>query len=160
MINNNKFYYNTFIKNLQEEWQIEITNIFRFLDEQSEGIISRDLALRAMGLIGINGEEYFHFTKKTITLQQFLDAVSLDKKKNFENNERRWKYIFTLIAGSDKNSTITIKKLQDFFKQFGHIPDAKFCEDFIDEFDRNFLTKTEINLEDWIMFCRVHRLPF
>jgi hypothetical protein len=43
---------------------------------------------------------------------------------------------------------------------FGHTPDEKFCEDFIDEFDRVSIMKTEISLDDWLMFCRIHRLPF
>jgi len=154
------FRYNTYIKGLTEDWQVEVANIFRFLDEQCEGALPRDVALKGFDLIGIKGEEYIHTSKKSITIQQFIEAVGNDKRKNFENNERRWKYIFSLIAGSSDNTTITTEKLRDFFTFFGHTPDLKYCEDFIDEFDRNHLTKTEICLEDWIMFCRVHRLPF
>lgn len=154
------FSYLEFKKGLKEEWEVECMNIFCFFDEQSDGVISRDQALRALELIGISGEEYIHPSKRSVTLQQFLDYVKDERQKNANNNIRRWTYIFKLIAGNDSNATITIKKLQDFFSTFGHTPTEQLCEDFIDEFDRCMLTKTEITLEDWISFCRLHRLPF
>lgn len=154
-----EFSYADFIKSLKDDWQIEVVNVFRCFDEEKEGSLPREAAIHTMALFGMNGEEHFHFSKKMISVQAFIDAVQDERDRNAFDNTKRWKYIFHLIAGPD-NETITTKTLQDFFTTFGHTPEVKFCEDFIDEFDRINIMKTEINLEDWLMFCRIHRLPF
>jgi Ca2+-binding EF-hand superfamily protein len=153
-----QFNYPELIRNTQEEWKVEIINVFRCLDVENEGSLPRDAAIHAMSLFGMNGEEHFHFSKKTITLKMFIDAVQNERDRNSDPS-RRWKYIFSLIAGPG-NKTITRDSLRSFFTMFGHTPDEKFCDDFIDEFDRVSLLKTEIGLDDWLMFCRIQRVPF
>jgi Ca2+-binding EF-hand superfamily protein len=152
------FNYPEVLRKTAEEWKVEVINVFRCFDSQKTGGLPRETAIEVMALFGMNGEEHFHFSKKTITLKMFLDAVQHDRDRN-SDPLRRWKYLFHLIAGRG-NETITKKRLQEFFTMFGHTPDEKFCEDFIDEFDRVSIMKTEINLDDWLMFCRIHRLPF
>jgi Ca2+-binding EF-hand superfamily protein len=155
---NLQFNYPALIKQTTEEWKIEVLNVMRCLDTEKEGHLSRDAAIHAMGFFGINGEEHFHFSKKLISVKMFLTAVQHERERNADAF-RRWKYIFSLIAGPG-NEAITKERLKAFFTMFGHTPDDKYCEDFIDEFDRIAIQKTEINLEDWLMFCRIHRLPF
>ena len=159
MASNPPFSYSSFYPTLTEQWQTEATSIFQCLDEMSEGTITREKALHAMSLLSLNGEDYFHYSKKMVTIQAFLEAIKTDREKNSFDNTRRWTHIFHLIAGPGKD-TITREALQSFFTQFGHTPDLKFCDDFIDEFDRANLKLTEISLDDWLMFCRIHRLPF
>ena len=151
------FSYPEFKKTVQEEWELDIINIFRCFDTEREGVIPRDLAIHAFSLLGMNGED--HFTKKDVPIHTFIDAVRDERERNSFDNIRRWKYIFSLIAGPN-NDTITTKSLRNFFSMFGHKPEARFCDDFIDEFDRTNLKKTEITLDDWLMFCRIHRFPF
>ncbi|KAK8842677.1 hypothetical protein M9Y10_025537 [Tritrichomonas musculus] len=154
------FNYREFIKNHQDaEWKGEVINVFRCFDTECEGELPRDTAIHAISLLGINGEEYFHFTKKVITAQMFIDAVQSERNKNICDSQRRWKYIFHLIAGPN-NDKISIESLQNFFTLFGHTPELKYCEDFIDEFDRVNITKTDISIDDWLLFCRVHHVPF
>lgn len=150
--------YAALTKDITEEWKLEVINLFHCLDPDNEGSITRDLAIHAMSLFGMKGEDHFHFSKKMISVKTFLDAVQDERDRNSDAN-RRWKYIFQLIAGPGE-PTITRDRLREFFTMFGHTPDEKFCDDFIDEFDRNMIEKTEISLEDWLTFCRVHRLPF
>lgn len=154
------FNYREFIAKQKEDWQREVIDIFRLFDTNCEGQLTREDAVCVLDLISIPGNEYFHPSKKIVTIQQILDAIAEQKKMIAENNEKRWRYIFRLIAGNKDEDTITVEKLQQFFGKFGHVPNARFCEDFIDEFDRNWLTKTEITMDDWLMFCRIHRLPF
>ena len=153
------FSYKDFIKTLEEDWQIEVVDIFRIFDENCEGVLPFDDAARAMELIGIDGKSLLNPNKKTVPIQVYIDTIAEFRKQNQRNSEKRWTYIFRLIAGSEEG-TITVKNLQEFFQRFGHVPDKRYCEDFIDEFDRNWLTKTEVNLQDWLMFCRLNRLPF
>ena len=155
----NLFSYKEFIKTLEDDWKKEVVDIFRLFDEESEGMLPFEDAVRALELIGIDGKKVLLSNKRTVSIQQYIDTIEGVRKQNKENSEKRWTYIFRLIAGSEE-STITVTKLQEFFAKFGHIPEAKYCEDFIDEFDRNWLTKTEITLSDWLMFCRINRLPF
>ena len=144
------FNYKEFIKNNQDaDWKAEVINVFRCFDTECEGAIPRDVAIHAINLLGINGEEHFHVSKKNITAQMFIDAVQTERNKN----------IFKLIAGPNKDK-ITIESLQNFFTLFGHTPELKYCEDFIDEFDRVNITKTDISMDDWTVFCRVHHVPF
>jgi Ca2+-binding EF-hand superfamily protein len=153
-----QFNYPDLIRKTQEEWKVEMINVFRCLDTENEGCLSRDDAIHAMGLFGMNGEEHFHFSKKTITLKMFLDAVQDERDRNSDSS-RRWKYIFSLIAGPGK-PTFGADELRKFFTMFGHTPDSKYCEDFIGEFDRVDIMKTQVTLEDWLMFCRIQRVPF
>jgi hypothetical protein len=153
-----QFNYPALLRETNEDWKVEVINVIRCLDTEKEGSLPRDLAIHAMSFFGINGEDHFHFSKKTISVKMFIDAVQDDRERNADPN-RRWKYVFSLIAGSGHDA-ITLDKLKDFFTLFGHTPEDKYCEDFIDEFDRIAIQKTEINLEDWLMFCRIHRLPF
>lgn len=151
------FSYKQILEECQDGWKLEVVNIFRFFDEQCDGFIPRADALRALELIGIDGTGYFHISKKTVSLQQFIDAVETEREKLSFDNKRRWAYVFGLISGGP-DKKITIQKLQEFFKMFGHCPEAKYCEDFIDEFDRDGLTMTEIGLTEWIEFCSSHGL--
>ena len=153
------FSYKEFTSHLEDEWKHEVVDIFRLFDEQCEGALPYEEAARALELIGIDGKKVLANFKKNITIQQFIDVIADVRKQNLSNSEKRWTYIFRLIAG-DEEKTITVEKLQKFFESFGHVPAARYCEDFIDEFDRNWLTKTEITLQDWLMFCRINRLPF
>lgn len=152
------FNYPALIKQTPEEWKVEVINVIRCLNTEKEGVLPRDVAIHAMSFFGMNGEEHFHFSKKTITVKMFIDAVQNERDRNSDPT-RRWKYIFSLIAGHG-NEAITKEKLKAFFTLFGHTPEDKYCDDFIDEFDRIAIQKTEINLDDWLMFCRIHRLPF
>ena len=153
------FSYTEFKKKLTHDWEKEVTSIFRALDTLCEGAISRQDAIHALELIGINGEPLFHPSKKMISIQLFIDTVKSERSKNSSDSQTRWTYIFHLIAGSKSNS-ITKEKIQQFFADFGHTPNLRYCEDFIDEFDRLNLEKTEISLDDWLGFCRIHRVPF
>jgi Ca2+-binding EF-hand superfamily protein len=153
------FSYKDFIKTLEEDWKIEVVDIFRIFDENCEGVLPYEEAVRALELIGIDGKLLLNPNKKMVPIKVFIEEISDFRGQNDRNSEKRWTYIFRLIAGSEKG-TITVENLQDFFRRFGHVPDEKYCEDFIDEFDRNWLTKTEVNLQDWLMFCRLNRLPF
>lgn len=158
MASSNGFNYPSILKETTEEWKKEVIQVFRCLDIENEGSIPRDAACHVMKLFGMNGEDHFHFSKKVISLKMVLDAVQDERNRNADPM-RRWKYIFRLIAGPGKD-TITKETLRNFFKMFGHTPEEKYCEDFIDEFDRINIQKTEIDIDDWIMFCRIHRLPF
>jgi Ca2+-binding EF-hand superfamily protein len=151
------FNYQDIIKNTPEEWKVEVINVFMCLDPEREGVLPRDTAIRAMGFFGLNGEDHFHFSRKTVSLKMFLEAVQDERDRNSDPT-RRWKYFFRLIATPGKD-TITTESLRKFFTLFGHTPDERYCEDFIDESDRVHIMKTEINLDDWLMFCRIHRVP-
>ncbi|OHT02626.1 hypothetical protein TRFO_07048 [Tritrichomonas foetus] len=154
------FDYKKFIESLGDAtWKVEVTNVFRMFDKECEGVLPREIACHAIKLFGINGEDHFHFAKKVISAQTFIDAVQKERDNNIRDSMKRWKYIFSLIAGPG-NDTITVDKIQDFFTMFGHTPELKFCEDFIDEFDRVNISKTCISMDDWLMFCRTHRVNF
>ena len=154
------FNYPDFLKTIQDaEWKKEVINLFRCFDLECDGVIPRESAIHAIKLFGINGEDYFHIAKKNVTAQMFLDAVQYERDKNVCDSTRRWKYVFKLIAGPNKDK-ISADALQHFFTLFGHTPELKYCEDFVDEFDRVSISKTEISLDDWLLFCKIHRVPF
>jgi hypothetical protein len=153
-----QFNYPALLRETTEEWKAEVINVLRCLDTEKEGSLPREMAIHAMSLLGMHGEDHFHFSKKSISVKMFLDAVQDERERNADSS-RRWKYIFYLIAGAG-HEAITKEKLKEFFTLFGHTPEDKFCDDFIDEFDRLSVQKTEINLDDWLMFCCIHRLPF
>lgn len=154
----NVFSYPEFIKNLNEDWEKEVTDIFRLLDEECDGVLPRERALKIMELIGFKGEKYIHKSKRQISIQQLIDIIRDCRTRTKGEKRSRWAYLFRLMAGNEEDSTITVDKLQQFFKSYGHVPCEKFCEDFIDEFDRISLSKTDISLEDWLTFCQMHNL--
>ena len=152
------FSYAKLLKETHEEWKREVISVFRCFDRENDGWLPRDEAIHVMSLFGMNGDEHFHFSKKQITIRMMLDSIQHERDRN-SDHARRWKYIFYLIADPEKK-TITKERLRDFFTMFGYTPEDKYCDDFIDEFDRKHLEKSEIVLEDWLMFCRIHKLPF
>jgi hypothetical protein len=93
------FNYPEVLRKTAEEWKVEVINVFRCFDSQKTGGLPRETAVEVMALFGMNGEEHFHFSKKTITLKMFLDAVQHDRDRN-SDLLRRWKYLFQLIAGT------------------------------------------------------------
>ena len=155
----NSFNYKKFIESLGEQaWKIEVINIFRCFDTDREGALPKDTAIHALSLLGIKDEKLFRGSKDVVTAKSFIEAVETERDRNKSDSMKRWRYIFSLIAGNEP--TITKERLREFFAMFGHRPELKFCEDFIDEFDRINMTKTDISIEDWLLFCRIHKVNF
>lgn len=152
------FSYLQMIKETSEEWKIEIINVFRCLDTESTGWLPREDALHVLSLLGMGNEARFPVSRKQVSIKMVLEAVQDERERNIDP-ARRWRYIFYLIADPE-TKTITKERIREFFTMFGHTPEEKFCDDFIDEFDRTHLEKSEITVDDWLMFCRIHRLPF
>ena len=151
-----QFNYPEALREAVDDWQIEVIQIFRLLDLECDGSLPRDAAVHAMSLIGLNGEEHFHPSRKTVSLKMFIAAVQQERERNSDPAER-CKYVFRLISDPVKN-VITKDSLRKFFTLFGHTPEERFCEDLILEFDRGNYDKTEVTLEEWIVFCRINKV--
>ena len=152
------FSYSEFFQGIKEDWKLELVDIFKWMDDEQDGSISAEKAKEALELVGILDTEKLTEHQKTVTLQQFIDFVGNERAVIALDNQKRWTYIFNLITGGNK--AIDINILKKFFAYFEQRPKDMYCDDFIDEFDRYYLEKTEITLEDWLSFCKLHRVPF
>lgn len=152
------FDYEREIHNLPEIWMIDMATVFKEFDEDEDGSITEDLASHIFTLFRLPIKGMFPNPEQKIRMNDFLDLAATARDTIFLNPVKRYCYYFQMIAGVGKK-TISALDLQRFVSVFGDQIQLKFCDDFIDEFDRVHLSKDEITMEEFCTFCSSHKIP-
>ena len=152
------FDYDQEIKELPEEWMVDMAVVFHEFDEDEDGIISGSLAAHIFTLFRLPTKGLFKDRQEKVRMNEFLHQAAITRDAIFLNPHKKYCYYFQMIAGVGK-STISALDLQRFVAIFGDQIQLKFCDDFIDEFDRKFLSKDEITMNEFASFCSSHKIP-
>lgn len=131
--------------------------VFREFDEDADGKIPVTVAHHIMTLFRLNSKECFK-DEETIHMLRFLDEAGVLREEIFGNPSRRYLYYFQMIAGLGQK-TMNAVDIHRFIKTCGDEIDRKFCEDFIDEFDRKKLSKQSLTAAEFCVFCANKKIP-
>lgn len=151
------FDYQVEIEKLPEEWMKDMAIVFREFDEDKDGKIPSQLAAHIFYLFRLPNKGVFK-DYQAVSMEVFLDEATITRDSIFLNPIKRYCYYFQMIAGLGKN-TIDAVDLQRFISVSGDEIALKFCEDFIDEFDRKRLSKDSITIEEFCTFCAQKKIP-
>lgn len=151
------FYYDEEIEKLPEEWMKDMAIVFRELDEDEDGKVDVTTAHHIMDLFRLPNKGCFK-DMETVKMHPFLEEAQVARDEIFMNTTKRYRYYFQMIAGLGKN-TIDAIDIQRFVKVSGDEIPLKFCDDFIDEFDRLHLSKDSLTQEEFCAFCAQKKVP-
>jgi hypothetical protein len=93
-----------------------------------------------------------------VPMQRMLDECAIARDGIFLNPFRRYIYYFQMIAGIG-NNRIDAVDIQRFIHIAGDEIPLRFCDDFIDEFDRVALSKDSLTCEEFCNFCAQKKVP-
>jgi Ca2+-binding EF-hand superfamily protein len=150
------FDYDLEIKILPEEWMKDMAIVFHEFDEDSDGVIPGGIAHHIMSLFRLPSKGLFQ--EPTVKLAPFLEVAGLVRSMIFSSPKRRAIYYFQMIAGYGRNS-IDAVDIQRFISVAGDDIPLKFCDDFIDEFDRLKLSKDSLTIEEFCSFVIHKKIP-
>ena len=151
------FDYDEEIAKLPEEWMVDMAEVFREFDEDLDGNIPNSYAQHVFSLFRLPSKNVFT-EPGNVTLKGFLYEASIMRDEVFSTPESRYQYFFKMIAGL-RQPEITAIDIQRFMKVNGDDIKLVFCDDFIDEFDRDNLSKDSISLEEFVNFCEEKKIP-
>lgn len=151
------FEYDKEIKKLQEEWMVDMAVVFREFDENKDGKVPCQVAEHIFYLFRLPSNKIWK-NDEIVTFKSFLAEAQNIRDDIFLNSEKRYKYYFQMIASLGKN-TIDASDIQRFIEISGDHIDLKYCDDFIDEFDRTTLSKDSITLDEFCNFCSQKKIP-
>lgn len=151
------FDYDIEIKKLPQEWMVDMAEVFREFDEDADGKIPNTYAQHIFSLFRLPSKTVFT-EPGNVTMRVFLHEASFMRQEIFGTAESRYQYFFKMIAGL-KQARITAIDIQRFMKVCGDDIKLKFCDDFIDEFDREGISKDYITIEEFTKFCEDKKIP-
>jgi Ca2+-binding EF-hand superfamily protein len=151
------FDYDAEIEKLPMEWMVDMAEVFREFDEDSDGRIPSDYAKHVFSIFRLPSKGVF-VDGENVSMREFLYEAGIMRDELFSQPETRYQYYFKMIAGL-KQSEITAQDIQRFMKVNGDDIKLKFCDDFIDEFDRKRIAKDSINMEQFVKFCTEKKIP-
>ena len=151
------FDYDEEISNLREEWMVDMAEVFREFDEDDDGQIPNTYAQHVFSLFRLPSKNVFT-EPGNVTLKGFLYEAGVMREEVFSKPETKYQYFFKMIAGL-RQPTITAIDIQRFMKVSGDDIKLIFCDDFIDEFDRDKLSKDSITLDEFVRFCEEKKIP-
>ena len=151
------FYYDETIASLKQDWMKDMAVVFREFDEDQDGKMEPNLAQHVLRLFRLDGKDSFK-GMSTVKLAEFLDEAAVLRDGLVMNPAERYQYYFRMIAGPGK-SEMSARDIQRFLKVFGDDVLLKFCDDFIDEFDPEHLSKDVITEEEFCAFCQERKIP-
>ncbi|KAK8890370.1 hypothetical protein M9Y10_035145 [Tritrichomonas musculus] len=151
------FEYEKEIKKLPEEWMEDMAIVFREFDENKDGKITGLVAEHIFLLFRLPSNKIWK-KDEIVSFKSFILEAQNIRDDIFLNPDKRYKYYFQMIAGLGKN-TIDAADIQRFIEISGDHIDLKYCDDFIDEFDRETLSKDSITQEEFCDFCSQKKIP-
>jgi Ca2+-binding EF-hand superfamily protein len=151
------FDYNEEISLLPQEWMKDMAIVFREFDEDEDGKIPTGIARHIMALFRLPHKGVWKEIP-VVSMQQLLEESAVARNAIFANPARRYVYYFQQIAGTGR-SKIDAVDIQRFIRVAGDEIPLKFCDDFIDEFDRVKLSKDALTLEEFCNFCATRKVP-
>ena len=152
------FDYEIELEKLPEDWMMDMAVVFREFDERNVGKVSSQTARHIFSLFRLPTEKLWPNDKETVSRAEFLLEANAAREKIFINPKMRYLYYFRMIS-SLGSKTINAVDLQKFISISGDSVDIKYCEDFIDEFDRKYLSKDSITAEEFCDFCQRKKIP-
>ncbi|OHT06427.1 hypothetical protein TRFO_25537 [Tritrichomonas foetus] len=152
------FDYDIEIKKLPEEWMEDMATVFREFDENRDGKVPPQIARHIFHLFRLPSKGLWEDQEEQINLGDFLEEAAGTRDSIFIHPKKRYMYYFKMIACLGKN-TIDAVDIQRFISVSGDNIDLKYCEDFIDEFDRKNLSKDSITPEEFGKFCAKKKIP-
>lgn len=151
------FEYEIELKKLKEDWMMDMAIVFREFDEDKDGKVPSLVAEHIFRLFRLPSNKIWK-DDEIVTFKSFLAEAQNIRDDIFLNPEKRYKYYFQMIANLGKN-TIDASDIQRFIEISGDHIDLKYCDDFIDEFDRDTLSKDSITLDEFCNFCSQKKIP-
>lgn len=151
------FDYDKEIEKLPDEWMTDMAVVFREFDEDQDGKIPRDTAIHVMSLFRLNSKKKLQ-DLDMVHLDKFIDVAGSIRDAIFMSPAKRYRYYFQMIAGLGKKS-ISAVDIQRFIRVSGDDIALKFCDDFIDEFDRKRISKDSISAAEFCSFCAHSKIP-
>ena len=151
------FEYEREIKKLSEEWMEDMAIVFREFDENKDGKVPGQVAEHILHLFRLPSNKIWK-DDEIVTFKSFLHEAQNIRDDIFLDSQKRYKYYFQMIACLGKDS-IDASDIQRFIEIFGDHMDLKYCDDFIDEFDRKTLSKDSITIEEFCDFCSQKKIP-
>jgi Ca2+-binding EF-hand superfamily protein len=151
------FDYDEEIRRLPAEWMQDMARVFREFDEDKDGKLPAGVARHIMLLFRLPHKNLWKEIA-VVTMAQLLEESSVARSAIFSNPYRRYVYYFQQIAGTGR-SKIDAVDIQRFIRVAGDEIPLKFCDDFIDEFDRVKLSKDALTLEEFCNFCATRKVP-
>ena len=151
------FEYEIELKKLKEDWMMDMAIVFREFDEDKDGKVPSLVAEHIFRLFRLPSNKIWK-DDEIVTFKSFLAEAQNIRDDIFLNPEKRYKYYFQMIANLGKN-TIDASDIQRFIEISGDHRDLKYCDDFIDEFDRDTLSKDSITLDEFCNFCSQKKIP-
>ena len=152
------FDYEEEIKMLPEEWMVDLAVVFREMDEDLDGIVPTDCAKHILRIFSLYSDEAFANAGESVRLSYFLEEAREAREIIFSNPLATFSYYFDMMTGVS-NDQLSALDLQRFFAIFGDKIQLKYCDDFIDEFDRELLSKDYISKKEFIKFCADKKIP-
>lgn len=151
------FEYEDEIAKLPEDWMVDMATVFREFDTNKIGKIPSQTALHIFYLFRLPSKGLWK-EQEIVTFDDFLSQAAIKRDEIFLDPKKRYKYYFQMISSLD-GKTIDAADIQRFISISGDNIDIKYCEDFIDEFDRKTLSKDSIALEEFCNFCMAKKIP-
>ena len=151
------FDYEKELSQLQEDWQTDMAVVFREFDDDQDGKIPRETAIHVMALFRLNARKKLAEIDP-VRLDKFLEVAGAIRDSIFMSPAKRYRYYFQMIAGLGKKS-IDAVDIQRFIRVSGDDIALKFCDDFIDEFDRKRISKDSISAAEFCSFCAHSKIP-
>lgn len=151
------FNYDEEIGKIKEPWELDMAEVFREFDEDLDGKIDPKLAHHIFILFRLAWHNEFE-GYDSVTLKDFLWEAARSRDQIFANPRKRYIYYFQMIAGINQ-SELDATDIQRFMLINEDEVPLKFCEDFIDEFDRKGLSSDVVSIEEFCKFCEEHKIP-
>ena len=151
------FSYDKELSKLKEEWMVDMAIIFREFDEDTDGKIPPMIAKHIFSIFRLPSDNIFN-DEGSITLKDFIYEAGNVRDEIFSSPMKKYKYFFQMIAGIGKK-TIDAIDIERFITTSGDSVPLKFCDDFIDEFDRVSLSKDYITFDEFAQFCIKRKIP-
>jgi Ca2+-binding EF-hand superfamily protein len=151
------FDYDQEIASLPEPWMKDMCVVFREFDEDEDGKVPVEVGRHIMTLFRLPTKNAFK-ELTIVTMQEFLDDCSIIRDAIFLVPVKRDIYYFQMIAGLGRNK-IDAVDIQRFMAISGDNIALKFCDDFIDEFDRVHLSKSSLSMEEFCTFVSTKKVP-
>jgi Ca2+-binding EF-hand superfamily protein len=151
------FDYDLEINGLPEAWMKDMAIVFHEFDEDEDGKISVEIARHIMVLFRLPTKGALKEVT-TIGMHEFLHECALVRDILFMVPVKRGIYYFQMIGGLGRNK-IDAVDIQRFMAVSGDKIALKFCDDFIDEFDRHYLSKSSLSMEEFCTFISTKKVP-
>jgi Ca2+-binding EF-hand superfamily protein len=142
---------------LPEAWMKDMATVFREFDEDEDGKIQSGVGRHIMALFRLPHKNLWK-DLTVVSMSQLLNEAAIARNGIFSNPYRRYVYYFQQIAGIGR-SKLDAVDIQRFIRVSGDEIPLKFCDDFIDEFDRATLSKDALTLEEFCNFCSARKVP-